>query len=218
MKEELIKLGLTEEQAKEVIKLHKAEIDGKYEPKTRNEELRDLNKALKEQNKTLSDEVSGLKKLDKDNESLKTKIDQINAENTEKIKTMQADFDKKSKYSATKAEYGSQVHDFDVFWQKLNPESVKLDDKGAVTGVKEQADQIRKDAGYLFKSADSSKQQTDGSQVKFKGIQPGTANTEQSGGGDTKDLDFATSLAKHRVGSPVQNDAASYYFGEKKPQ
>lgn len=85
-KEQLIALGLTEEQAEKVATAHKDAIDGNYVPKDRFNEINTENKQLKESLKERDGQIDALKTESGASEKLKQQITELQAANQQKDK------------------------------------------------------------------------------------------------------------------------------------
>lgn len=88
-REQLIEKGLTEEQADEVLKLHKAEIDESYVTKARFNDLNTTNKNLQKEINTRDTQIKELKKVD--GEALGKKIEELEATNKSAKEKYEAD-------------------------------------------------------------------------------------------------------------------------------
>ena len=86
-KEQLVAMGLTNEQVDKVIKAHKKDLDGKYVPKER---FNAVNEQVKTANQTIEDrdnQIEKLKAFEGTNEELQKEITKLQGENaTEKKK------------------------------------------------------------------------------------------------------------------------------------
>lgn len=148
--EQLIALGLSEEQAKKVLEAHQATLKDKHVPIDRFNEINEAKKqaeeALKERDKQLKD----LADKAKGNEDLTKQIadlQEANKKATEgyesKIKQMQFDHSLDAELKAAGAKNVKAIKAL------LNLENIKLDAE-KFTGLKEQLDEMRKSDAYLF--------------------------------------------------------------------
>ena len=86
-KEDLIAMGLTEEQAKKVMD----SLDGNYVTKTRFNEVNEENKTLKKSVSDRDKQLEDLKKSSGDNEELKKQIETLQQENANQKKAHDAE-------------------------------------------------------------------------------------------------------------------------------
>lgn len=80
-KEQLMELGLTEEQATKVIAIHKETLDGNFVSKDRFNEVNEAKNNLDKQLKERDGQLEALKKSSGDNEELKNQIASLQKEN-----------------------------------------------------------------------------------------------------------------------------------------
>ena len=143
-KEDLIALGLSDEQADKVIAGY-----GTMVPKTR---LDDKIRELKTANDTITErdtQLEGLKKIDA--AGLQTKITELQQKN----ETDKAEYETKIKdtqlKSALKLALASKVHDADLVAGLIDKATIELDTEGNVTkGLDEQVKTLRESKAFLF--------------------------------------------------------------------
>ena len=169
-KEELLKLGLTEEQAEKVLSANIEQLKG-FIPKARFDEV---NNAKKQAEKDLSDrdkQLETLKNSTGDIETLKQTIETLQNENK-----MAAD-----KYNAELAEIklAGAVDTADALNVKavkalLDMSKIKMDGD-VLLGINEQIESLKKaeDSKMLFKAVEVGKQKG----PNFAGVKPGEGNT-----------------------------------------
>lgn len=146
-KEQLIELGLTEEQADKVV-----EGFGKMIPKSRfddkNEEVKDLRQQLTDRDvqlKELEQKATGNEELQKQIQDLQTKNEQTVADYEGKLQQKDFDFKLESALRDAKSKNPKAVKAL------LNMENIKLDgDK--LLGLDEQLEGLKKSDDYLFVS------------------------------------------------------------------
>lgn len=150
-KEKLVEMGLTEEQAEKVIKLHKGIVDGNFVPKSRFNEVNDaknsLDKQLKERDKQLED----LKKSSGDNEELKNQIANLQKENSEVKKQHEAELKELRLSNAIKVSLAGKVYDEDMAAACFDKSKLILSEDGKVHGLEEQLKSLQENKGFLFK-------------------------------------------------------------------
>lgn len=149
-KEELIALGLSEEDAKKVADASAEELKG-YIPKSRLDEVikeRDTYKgSLADRDKQLED----LKKSSGDNEALKTQIAEMQKANADAIKAKDAEIAKiKLDNAVDKALGESKAKNAKAVAALLNLDSAELLEDGTVKGLSEQIEKLKSDEGTAF--------------------------------------------------------------------
>jgi hypothetical protein len=173
-KEQLIKMGLTEEQATAVMK----ELDGNFVTKTRfdeiNQRMQTAEKTVKERDK----QIEMLKKSTGDVEALKTQITELQTANTKQaethaaeIKTLKLNTALSAALTAAKAKNTKAVEPFlSDFLAKA-----EVDDKGVIKGLDAEIKKLTDsdDTKFLF---DTVKQQQQ--KPNFKGLTPQESNTD----------------------------------------
>lgn len=173
-KEELIALGLSEEQADKVAKASNEELKG-YIPKSRLDEVikeRDTYKStLSDRDKQLED----LKKSSGDNEALKTQIADMQKANGEAIKAKDAEIAKiRMDNAVEKALSENKAKNTKAVMALLNLEGAELGEDGTVKGLSEQIDKLKADEGtaFLFDAVSESKPTVKGATPVQTGTQP----------------------------------------------
>ena len=149
-KEDLIAMGLTEEQAKKVMD----SIDGNFVTKARFNEVNEENKTLK---KSVSDRDKQLEDLQKAN------ADQQKAHETE-LNQLKLDNAVEVALSGAKAKSSKAVK------AMLDMAKVKLGEDGKLSGFDEQIEALKKSDGWMFDADQQTQQQ-------FTGFQPGASST-----------------------------------------
>lgn len=173
-KEDLLKLGLTEEQAEKVLSANTEQLKG-FIPKARFDEV---NNAKKQAEKDLSErdmQLETLKNSTGDIETLKNTIKQLQDENK-----MAAD-----KYNAELAEIklagavdtallGAEALNVRAVKALLDMSKIKMDGD-VLLGINEQIESLKKaeDSKMLFKAVEVGKQKG----PNFAGVKPGEGNT-----------------------------------------
>lgn len=159
-KEDLISLGLNEEQAGKVWEA----LDGNFVPKTRFNEVNEENKGLKAQISDRDKQLEGLKKTSGDNAELMKQIEQLQNDNKAQNEAHSAEIAKirldnaiDTALTAAGAKNNKAVR------AMLAMDGVKLDADGKLSGLSEQLDAVKKSDSYLFNSMANS----------FKGTKPG---------------------------------------------
>ena len=213
MKEKLVKLGLTEEQAQKVVDNLGTVIDGEYITKTR---FNEVNNELKTANDTIKERDGQLEKIktsDENPETLKQTIADLQAAN----KQAKIDSDKalatEKKNNTIKLELIGKVHNPDIAMTLLKMDEVVMDENGKVkSGLKEQVDGLEKAHNYLFipKEKPNSNQN---SAFQVKGATP-----KEGDSGQQTELTPAETMAKTlavNANANTKKTAESTYFGEQ---
>ena len=165
-KEDLIAMGLTEEQAKKVME----SLDGNFVTKARfnevNEELKTAKKSISDRDKQLED----LKKSSGDNADLKKQIEDLQKQNAHdaEIAALKLDNALETALTAAGAKNTKAVRAL------LDMTKVKLGEDGKATGVDEQLTALQKSDAYLFAEKKQGKN-------TFKGFQPGASGEQKPG-------------------------------------
>lgn len=188
-KEDLIAMGLTEEQAKKVMD----SLDGNFVTKTRFNEVNEENKTLKQSVADRDKQLEDLKKSSGDNAELKKQIETLQQQNAEQQKAHAAEL-KQLKLdnaidTALRAVGAKNVKAVKPF---IDTTKIKLGEDGKLTGLDEQLKEVQKTEGYLF----AEKQQT------FKGFQPGASGNVRPGTEvDTSKMTYSE-LAAYMAANP----------------
>lgn len=145
-KEQLVALGLTEEQADKVIAGY-----GTMIPKSRFDEVNEAKKELDKQISERDTQLNDLKKQVKDNEELTTQIQELQNAN----KQTKTDFEQKLKDAqingAIKLALAGKVQDVDIVTSLLDREKVELKEDGSLKGgLDEQIKTLQESKPFLF--------------------------------------------------------------------
>ena len=157
-KEQLIALGLTEEQATKAAEASAEELKG-FIPKSRFDEVNEANKQLKTTAKEHEAQLETLKKSAGDNAELQKQITTLQADNTKKDQDYQTQIKDMTLSNAIKTAISGKVHDEDVAAGLFDKSKLILGDDGKVTGLDEQLKGLQESKAYLFKPADNTQQQ-----------------------------------------------------------
>lgn len=200
-KEQLMALGLTEEQAGKVI----AELDNEHMiPKSRLDEkiqeVINLNDQIKDRDKQLED----LKKVDA--ASLQAKIDELQTAN----ETAKTDYEAKLKEtqltSALKIALNGKVHDSDLTASLINKETIELDDDGNIAkGLDEQLTTLQESKPFLFVQKEESK-------GSLFGFSPVDSQKQKEKTPDDKRVEFGKSLVQFSQQNKQLGEARDSYF------
>ncbi len=168
-KEELIKIGLTEEQAQKVM----VSLDGNFVTKTRFNEVNEENKTLKQSISDRDKQLEILKKENSDNEGLKQQIVDLQKQNAEQNKAHEVEMSKLKLDNAVEtALITAGAKNTKAVRSLFEDDKISLGEDGSVNGLKEQISAIQKSDPYMFT-------ETKTNTKIFKGFNPGAS-------GDTK--------------------------------
>lgn len=151
-KEQLIALGLNEEQANKAIELHTAALQG-YVAKGTYDVLKAEADNLKATNDSMKAEVDKLKKFEGTNAELAAKIEKLQGDVTTKEETYKSELEKLRKINAVELallQGENKPHDLDLVKGLVDLSLIKLDGDKVVSGLKEQIDTLRTDKAFLF--------------------------------------------------------------------
>lgn len=191
-KEDLIAMGLTEEQAKKVM----ASLDGNFVTKTRFNEINEENKTLKQSVADRDKQLEDLKKSSGDNAELKKQIETLQQQNAEQQKAHEAELKQlKLDNAIDTALTAAGAKNVKAVKPFIDTTKIKLGEDGKLTGLDEQLKEVQKTEGYLF-AEKQQKQQT------FKGFQPGASGEVKPGTEvDTSKMTYSE-LAAYMAANP----------------
>ena len=191
-KEDLIAMGLTEEQAKKVMD----SLDGNFVTKTRFNEVNEENKTLKQSVADRDKQLEDLKKSSGDNAELKKQIETLQQQNAEQQKAHEAELKQlKLDNAIDTALTAAGAKNVKAVKPFIDTTKIKLGEDGKLTGLDEQLKEVQKTEGYLF-AEKQQKQQT------FKGFQPGASGEVKPGTEvDTPKMTYSE-LAAYMVANP----------------
>lgn len=208
--EELIKLGLTEEQADKVIALHKDKISGNYVPKATFDEEREK---VKEYKKLVDDAKANAT----DSEELKKQIEDLK----EKSKTMEAEYKKKEEHrehiESIKKLLPEDVIDADDIISRLDIDSYTYSGD-TVKGLSEDIEALRKSKPHYFKAKEDKENTSDDQSNNFLkgivGIQKPSESSENSGKDikEPESVQLGKQLGKLRMQTEQQSQKSRETF------
>ena len=179
-KEELVKLGLTEEDADKVAKASEEELKG-FVPKSRFDEVNEAKKHAEESVKERDKQIEGLKSSAGDADKLKEQINQLQQDNKAKdsahaaeIKQLKIDNAVDSALVAAKAKNLKAVRAL------LNLEKAELAEDGTVKGLAEQIQSLQSadDSKFMFET--SGKPKLKGAKAGEDGVDDGDKAVDTS--------------------------------------
>ena len=170
-KEDLIAMGLTEEQAKKVMD----SLDGNFVTKTRFNEVNEENKTLKQSVADRDKQLEDLKKSSGDNAELKKQIEALQQQNAEQQKAHEAELTQlKLENAIDTALTAAGAKNVKAAKALLDTSKVKLGEDGKLSGWEEQLKAVQESDSYLF----AEKQQPD---YQFRGFSPGVSSDIKPG-------------------------------------
>lgn len=168
-KEDLIAMGLTEEQAKKVMN----SLDGNFVTKARFNEINEENKTLKQSVTDRDKQLEDLKKSSGDNAELKKQIETLQQQNVEQQKTHEAELKQlKLDNAIDTALTAAGAKNVKAVKPFIDTTKIKLGEDGKLTGLDEQLKEVQKSDAYLF---------VEKKQQNFRGFQPGASGDVKPG-------------------------------------
>lgn len=169
-KQKLLEMGLTEEQAKQVLDALKKGYVDKTTFEQKETELTNLSAQLTERDK----QIESLKKFEGDNSELQAKIKEMESTNKSKAdeytKTLLQERKKSAVRFALLEDEGGKPYDVAMVAGMFNLDNINLNEDGSIAnGFKEQNETLRKDKSFLFNSV---QQNTDKPGTKRVGNTP----------------------------------------------
>jgi DNA repair exonuclease SbcCD ATPase subunit len=148
-KEQLLELGLTEEQADKVLNLHKEVLAG-FIPKARFDEVNETKKELERQIQERDEQLKELQKKAKGNEELEKRIQELQESN----KATKEQYEAKIREMTINAAIQSKLTDAkypDLLLTKFDRSKLSIAEDGTVLGIDEQLTALKEQYKDLFK-------------------------------------------------------------------
>lgn len=161
MEELLKKLGFTDEQIQKItggMKENKIYTTKEEKIEERYDKLKEQKAALDEQIKTANATIEDLKKNNKDNETLQTKVGEYESKVSEYEKQIQ---NMQFNYAVDGALKGANVKNIKAVKALLNMENIKLDGEN-ILGLTDQLETLKESDSYLFGTTISGNEPEDG--------------------------------------------------------
>jgi hypothetical protein len=174
-KEELVKLGLTEEDAEKVAKASEEELKG-FVPKARFDEVNEAKKHAEESVKERDKQIEGLKTSAGDAEKLKEQIEQLQQDNKAKDSLHASEIKKlKIDNAVDSALMTAKAKNLKAVRALLDLDKAELSEDGTVKGLAEQIEALSKadDSKFLFESS---------GKPNIKGAKTGEDGSDGNGG------------------------------------
>lgn len=145
-KEELIAMGLSEEQANAIVEKYGAMI-----PKERFDGVNNAKKTLEEQVKTYESQLKELQGKAKGNEELQAEITKLQESHKQATEQYEQQLKDERLTTALKLAFTGKVHDVDLVVSLIDKEQIELDEKGNITkGLDEQRKTLQESKSFLF--------------------------------------------------------------------
>lgn len=191
-KEDLIAMGLTEDQAKKVMD----SLDGNFVTKARFNEVNEENKTLKQSVADRDKQLEDLKKSSGDNAELKKQIETLQQQNADQKKAHDAEMAQLKLDNAIDAALtAAGAKNIKAVRAMIDTSKMKLGEDGTVEGLSDAIKAVQKSDSYMFNTVHQ-KQQT------FKGFQPGASGEVKPGTEvDTSKMTYSE-LAAYMAANP----------------
>lgn len=191
-KEDLIAMGLTEDQAKKVMD----SLDGNFVTKARFNEVNEENKTLKQSVADGDKQLEDLKKSSGDNAELKKQIETLQQQNADQKKAHDAEMAQLKLDNAIDAALtAAGAKNIKAVRAMIDTSKMKLGEDGTVEGLPDAIKAVQKSDSYMFNTVQQ-KQQT------FKGFQPGASGEVKPGTEvDTSKMTYSE-LAAYMAANP----------------
>ena len=177
-KEELLKLGLSEEQTEKVLSVNAEQLKG-FIPKSRFDEVNNTKKQLEKDLKDRDVQLENLKNSSGDLETMKQTIENLQRDNKVAKDNFEAELAKFKLESAIDTTLlGSNVINTRAVKALLDMDKIKLDGD-VLIGINEQIEALKnaEDSKMLFKVTETKQKEPN-----FSGVKPGEGNTQNSTG------------------------------------
>lgn len=177
-KEDLLKLGLSEEQAEKVLSVNAEQLKG-FIPKSRFDEVNNTKKQLEKDLKDRDVQLENLKNSSGDLETMKQTIENLQRDNKVAKDNFEAELAKFKLESAIDTTLlGSNVINTRAVKALLDMDKIKLDGD-VLIGINEQIEALKnaEDSKMLFKVTETKQKEPN-----FSGVKPGEGNTQNSTG------------------------------------
>ena len=177
-KEELLKLGLSEEQTEKVLSVNAEQLKG-FIPKSRFDEVNNTKKQLEKDLKDRDVQLENLKNSSGDVETMKQTIENLQRDNKAAKDNFEAELAKFKLESAIDTTLlGSNAINTRAVKALLDMDKIKLDGD-VLIGINEQIEALKnaEDSKMLFKVTETKQKEPN-----FSGVKPGEGNTQNSTG------------------------------------
>lgn len=204
LKELLKGMQLSEEQIKQITEGVEGNYRG-YVPEHRFKEVNDAKKSLESTLKERDQQLTDLKKSAEGNETLQTKIKELEDANKQTADKYQTELKELRTNTALKLALSGKVHDPDLVAGLLDKTKIELDESGSVkTGFDDQIKALQESKAFLFVPE---KQETG---FQFRGMHPADG-AGGSGGGQQPNLGKQLAEQNKQSGEAMQQAQANYF-------
>lgn len=179
-KDELIKMGLTDEAAEKVAAASAEELKG-FIPKARFDEVNTAKNHAEEQVKERDKQIEGLKAASGDAESLKKQIETLQAANKQKDSEHAAEIKKLKMDAAVDAALtAAKAKNLKAARALLDLDKAELADDGTVKGLTEQIEKLKAGDDTKFMFDASTKPKMKGAKTGEEGVEDGDGKPDLS--------------------------------------
>lgn len=179
-KDELIKMGLTDEAAEKVAAASAEELKG-FIPKARFDEVNTAKNHAEDQVKERDKQIEGLKAASGDAESLKKQIETLQAANKQKDSEHAAEIKKLKVDAAVDAALTSaKAKNLKAARALLDLDKAELSDDGTVKGLAEQIEKLKAGDDTKFMFDASAKPKMKGAKTGEEGVEDGDGKPDLS--------------------------------------
>lgn len=179
-KDELIKMGLTDEAAEKVAAASAEELKG-FIPKARFDEVNTAKNHAEEQVKERDKQIEGLKAASGDAESLKKQIETLQAANKQKDSEHAAEIKKLKVDAAVDAALtAAKAKNLKAARALLDLDKAELADDGTVKGLAEQIEKLKAGDDTKFMFDASAKPKMKGAKIGEEGVEDGDGKPDLS--------------------------------------
>lgn len=179
-KDELIKMGLTDEAAEKVAAASAEELKG-FIPKARFDEVNTAKNHAEEQVKERDKQIEGLKAASGDAESLKKQIETLQAANKQKDSEHAAEIKKLKVDAAVDAALtAAKAKNLKAARALLDLDKAELADDGTVKGLAEQIEKLKAGDDTKFMFDASAKPKMKGAKTGEEGVEDGDGKPDLS--------------------------------------
>lgn len=204
LKELLKGMQLSEEQIKQITEGVEGNYKG-YVPEHRFKEINDAKKSLESTLKERDQQLADLKKSAEGNETLQTKIKELEDANKQAADKYQTELKELRTNTALKLALSGKAHDPDLVAGLLDKTKIELDESGSVkAGFDDQIKALQESKAFLFVPE---KQETG---LQFRGMHPADG-AGGGGGGQQPNLGKQLAEQNKQSGEAMQQAQANYF-------
>ncbi|MGK5512043.1 phage scaffolding protein [Brevibacillus formosus] len=177
--------------------------DGSWFPKSKFDEVNEAKKSLESTLKERDQQLTDLKKSAEGNESLQTKIKELEDANKQATDKYQTELKELRTNTALKLALNGKVHDPDLVASLLDKAKIELDDAGNVkSGFDDQLKALQESKAFLFVPEDKGG-------FQFRGFQ--LADATGGGGGQQPNIGKQLAAQNKQSSEALQQAQANYF-------